>query len=76
VTAASGFSAPVTCVAMSLTMYGSVKVSVTKGSPSTGSNPISFGNAINKSDAGSGAFDMQCNLSYAALINSIEYGEP
>ncbi|MEO5768760.1 MAG: hypothetical protein ABIS92_10450 [Polyangia bacterium] len=75
-TVPSGFSASTSCIAMSLTRYGSIKVGIWKTSASTGSSGMAWGNTINKSDNGSGAYDIQCNVGYGAILNSIEYSEP
>jgi hypothetical protein len=73
---ASGFSGTVSCTGLVLTKFGSVKTSFGRSAAaSTGQNSITF-TELNKSDNGSGAFDLACWLPYATLVNSLEYQEP
>jgi hypothetical protein len=71
-----GFSGKTQCLGLVLTMYGSIKVSSWQTAASaTGSSAMTWTN-LNKSDANSGAYDIQCALVYGGSINSIEYQEP
>jgi hypothetical protein len=70
-------TAGVNCTGLSMTRFGSVKISKQKSVTTTTSGvQIPFTNTVNASDNGSGAYEVECLLDTNALITSIEYGEP
>jgi len=70
-------TANVVCLGIITTKFGSIKISKQlQVTATTAGVPIKFGATLNKSDAGSGSFDLQCDMFNGAVISSIEYGEP